>query len=141
VCGSRSLVEWLANRARPYVFSTAQPPPLAASASAALTIVRDEPHRRAELLATAESLRGLLREQGWHLGDSASQIVPLFVADPRRAVELSASLGEQGLLVPAIRPPSVPSGQSLARISLSHAHTAEMIARLTGALAKLAPCF
>ena len=131
VAGSRRLVEWLVNRARSYVFSTAGPAAVAAAAAAALEIVRDEPHRREGLLASARQLREGLAEQGWDVGRSASQIVPVVVGQPDRAVGLAATLGERGFFVPAIRPPTVPQGESCLRISLTCGHSAEMIAALT----------
>jgi 8-amino-7-oxononanoate synthase len=136
VAGSRPLVEWLANRARPYVFSTAPPPAAAAAAMAALEIVRDEPHRRQALLARSEALRKRLAERGWNMGGSASQIIPLMVGEPDRAVQLAAALRERGLFVPAIRPPTVPEGEACLRVSLSYGHTAEMIERLLESLGK-----
>jgi 8-amino-7-oxononanoate synthase len=137
VCGPKSLVEWLVNRARPYVFSTAPPPTTCAAAVAALDIVRHEPERRASLALRAAELRAELRAQGWPLGSSASQIIPLVVGDARKAVQLALQLREAGLLAPAIRPPSVSEGQSRLRISLSCAHTPDMIARLSAALANI----
>ena len=137
-CGTRSLVDWLANRARSYVFSTAPPAPLSAAGLAALDIVRDEPQRRRKLLATAAALRDRLRALGWSTGGSASQVIPIVLGKPGRAVRLATRLrGEQDLLVPAIRPPSVPDGESLLRISLSAAHTDDMIERLIAGLAML----
>lgn len=135
VSGSRRLIDWLANCARSYVFSTASPPAVAAAALAALDIVRDEPQRRETLLQRAVNLRESLMAQGWQIGPSASQIIPLIVGDSARAVALSAALREQGLLVPAIRPPSVPVGQARLRLSLSAGHSDEMIARLERTLA------
>ena len=136
VAGSRSLIEWLVNRARPYVFSTAGPPAAAAAALAAVDIIRDEPHRRQGLLATAEALRKNLPEQGWNVGNSASQIIPLVVAAPDRAVRLAAALRERGLFVPAIRPPTVPEGEACLRISLTYGHTPEMVRQLLESLAE-----
>ena len=130
VAGSRRLIEWLVNRARPYIFSTAAPAAICAAGIAALDIVGAEPQRRRELLASAQTLRAALAGQGWNVGQSASQIIPLLVGDPDRAVALSARLLDRGLLVPAIRPPTVPQGEACLRISLSYGHTAEMIARL-----------
>jgi 8-amino-7-oxononanoate synthase len=135
VAGSRSLVEWLLNRARSYVFSTAAPAATAAAAIAALDVVRDEPQRRTELLAQAESLRRQLAAQGWNVGRSASQIIPLIIGEPARAMAMAASLREQDIFVPAIRPPTVPEGESCLRISLTCGHTPEMIAALSDALA------
>jgi len=134
--GSGLLVEWLVNRARPYVFSTAGPAAAAAAAMVALDIVRDEPERRRRLLARAEQLRARLRAQGWNLGRSASQIIPVVVGEPPRAVALSAVLGDRGLFVPAIRPPTVPKGEACLRISLTASHTSEMVDALVSALAQ-----
>jgi 8-amino-7-oxononanoate synthase len=137
VCGRQSLIDWLANRARTYVFSTAQPPATAAAAIAALDIVKQEPHRRQQLLASAAALRSRLKEQGWNIGHSESQIIPLITGDAKRAMELAAALRDAGFFIPAIRPPSVPVGESLVRLSLCYHHTAEIIDALTTALARL----
>ena len=134
VVGTRSLVHWLANRARSYVFSTAQPAAISAAALAALEIIDEEPWRRTQLLEAAKRLRAELQNCGWNTGRSASQIIPLVVGDPARAVELSGMLRDRGYWVPAIRPPSVPPGESLLRLSLTAAHTPEMIAGLLDAL-------
>jgi 8-amino-7-oxononanoate synthase len=139
VCGSRQLIDWLVNRARPYVFSTGLAPPLAAAATAALDVVDSEPWRGAELLARAADLRARLAQRGWSTGESESQIIPLVAGEAARAVDWARRLRDCGLLVPAIRPPSVVPGQSLLRISLSWGHTPEMIARLVAALDMLAP--
>lgn len=130
VAGSRALVDWLTNRARSYVFSTASPPAASAASLAALRIVADEPWRRTELLSKAQRLRDRLRGEGWNVGDSSSQILPVFIGDPGATMELSAKLRNLGLWVPGIRPPSVPPGESLLRISLSFGHTDEMLDRL-----------
>ncbi len=134
VCGSQALIDWLVNSARPYVFSTALAPPIAAAASAALDIVRNEPWRRVELLQRAAGLKAKLLERGWQIGCSASQIIPLAAGSPEQAIEWSRRLRAAGILVPAIRPPSVPEGQSLLRVSLSWEHSVEMIERLLVAL-------
>lgn len=134
VTGSRPLIEWMVNRARPYGFSTAAPAAVAAAGLAALDIVRDEPHRRVELLTRAAELRRRLKDHGWNLGASASQIIPLIVGQPQRALELSAALRQRGLFVPAIRPPAVPEGESCLRISLTYSHTPEMVEKLVDGL-------
>jgi 8-amino-7-oxononanoate synthase len=137
VCGRRSLIDWLSNRARPYIFSTAQPAAASAAALAALEIVRQEPYRRRELLERATYLRSRLNEQGWNTGSSTSQIIPLIVGDPNRTMQMSKRLREAGFFVPGIRPPSVPDDQSLLRLSLCHHHTPEMIDNLLVQLARL----
>lgn len=139
VCGPARVIQWLANRARTYVFSTAAPPAIAAAALVALRIVADEPHRRRELLERAARLRERLQDEGWNIGPSASQIIPLIVGDADAAMALAESLRDRGYFVPGIRPPTVPRGQSLLRISLCWHHTPEMIDGLAEALAQLRP--
>jgi 8-amino-7-oxononanoate synthase len=138
VCGRRSLIDWLVNRARPYIFSTAPPAAACAAASAALRIVREEPQRRVQLLDRAARLRGGLARQGWNVDCSVSQIIPLVVGEPARALQLAEELARRGFYVPAIRPPSVAPGQSRLRIGLSAAHDDAAIEALLNALAQLA---
>lgn len=139
VAGSQTLIDWLVNRARPYVFSTAMPPPIAAAAREAIEIVRADAEPRRLLLERASALRRRLVEQGWNVGPSASQIVPVCVGDPASAVTLAASLLEQGFFVPAVRPPTVPEGESCLRISLTVGHEEPVIERLLAALAASRP--
>jgi 8-amino-7-oxononanoate synthase len=139
VVGRQSLIDWLANRARTYVFSTAQPAATSAAAIAALDIVRSEPQRREQLLTRAAALRAQLIEQGWNTLGSESQIIPLVVGDPDRTMQFAERLREAGFFVPGIRPPSVPEGESLLRLSLSYHHTDEMTDALLKELAKLNP--
>jgi 8-amino-7-oxononanoate synthase len=138
VCGSRRLVAFLVNHARPYIFSTALAPPAAAAARAALRVIIDEPERREGLGRLAEHLRCELRALGWDVGGSRCQIVPVLVGDSRRAVALARRLEGEGLLVPAIRPPSVPAGTSRLRISLTAGHTAADVEKLVAALRDVA---
>jgi 8-amino-7-oxononanoate synthase len=137
VCGRQSLIDWLANRARPYVFSTAQPAATSAAAIAALDVVASEPHRRRELLERATDLRLRLSEQGWNTGKSQSQIIPLYLGDPDRTMQLATKLREAGYFIPGIRPPTVPEGESLLRLSLCHHHTPAMIDALADTLSKI----
>jgi 8-amino-7-oxononanoate synthase len=134
VVGSRMLCDWLINRARPYIFSTASPPAIAAASIAALDIVEQEPQRRQLLLSRAADLRACLADCGWDIGRSQSQIIPVIVGQPERAIHLSATLRRRGLFVPAIRPPTVPDGQCCLRISLTHGHTAAMVESLVEGL-------
>lgn len=122
VSGSRRLIRWLINRARPYIFSTALAPPTAAAARAAVGIVQDESWRRRHVLDLAALLGGTV------------PIVPLIVGSAAAAVRLSKQLQRDGLLVPAIRPPSVPEGTARLRISLTAGHTSEDVAALWDSL-------
>lgn len=136
VTGAPEVVEWLMQRARPYVFSTALPPAAAAAATASLAIVAGEPGRVARLHAHVHAFREILSARGIATA-SPTAIQPVIVGDPARAVELSAMLRERGHLVPAIRPPTVPEGTSRLRVSLSAAHSAEQVERLAEGLVRL----
>lgn len=137
VVGSQALIDYLVNRSRPYVFSTAAPAANSAAMLAALKIVQAEPERRQKLMESAEFLRDALRGQGWSLGDSHSQIIPVIVGTETLAMDLSAKLFERGMLVPGIRPPSVPDGECLLRISLSSGHTRQHLDTLVEAFGQL----
>jgi 8-amino-7-oxononanoate synthase len=140
VAGSQRLIDWLANRARPYVFSTAAPPAIAAAAIAALGIFEREPERRQKVLHLAEHLRTLLIQENLIQPTSLSQIVPVILGEPARAVAVAAALRQQGFFVPAIRPPSVPENQSLLRISLTSRHTESHVNDLVTALKNALHC-
>ena len=135
VSGSQRLIDWLVNRARPYIFSTASIPANSAAAIAALDIVHREGYRRRYVVQRASLLRRRLEALGFDTGPSASQIIPIFVGESSRALALSAELRRRGLLVPAIRPPTVPEGSACLRISLGFSHTVEMIDHLVESLA------
>lgn len=137
VAGRRLLIDWLSNRARSYVFSTAPPEAMAAAALEALRIVREEPHRRRALLEHAAWLRERLRADGWNVGAGDSQIIPVIIGAPQPTMRFAAALRELGFLVPGIRPPSVPEGESLLRISLSYAHSRRRVESLASALRDL----
>jgi len=129
VAASRSWVELLVNRARPFIFTTATTPADTAAALAALTIV--DSHEGAALVRRLRDRVNTVRP------GHRSPIVPIVLGDERAALEASARLLHRGLLVPAIRPPAVPPGTSRLRIALSAAHTDEQLGRLTAALDEL----
>jgi len=134
VAGSQRLIDWLTNRARPLIYSTAFPAAIAVAAAKGIEMVQAEPERRERLLANAARLREELGRRGFHIGTTETQIIPVILGDPKQATTAAARLREQGIYVPAIRPPSVPEGQSVLRISLSYLHTAEQLAQLLAAL-------
>lgn len=135
VAGDADLVEWLMQRARTYVFSTALPPAAAAVATAALALVEADPSIVRALHARIGEFRRACEAQGV-AARSATAIQPVIVGDSARAVALSARLREAGLLVPAIRPPTVPQGTARLRISLSAVHTRVQVETLVSALAQ-----
>ena len=137
VCGQQKLIDWLTHRARSYVFSTSPPVAVVAAAATALEIVKQEPERRTVLLKRGDALRATLRNMGFNTGNSESHIVPIFIGSTDRAMDLSRQLLEAGFFVPAIRPPSVPDGECLLRVSLSCGHAPETIKALTETLSQL----
>jgi 8-amino-7-oxononanoate synthase len=134
VVGSRTLVRWLVNHARPYIFSTALAPPAAGAAREAIAIVRGEPQRRRRLLEGAAWLREELRSLGYDVGPSATHIIPVIMGSADDAVLLSQRLQSHGVLAPAMRPPSVPEGTARLRLSLCAGHTQADLERLRDAL-------
>jgi 8-amino-7-oxononanoate synthase len=135
VYGSSTLAQYLINRARSFIFSTAMLPAQAAAAREGLRIARAEPGRRDRVLSNARALRSALRAAGLEpLGDDASHIVPVHVGSAERAAQIGAALRERRVLVGAVRPPTVPPGTSRIRIALSAAHTAAHISTLVEAL-------
>lgn len=138
VCGRRPLIEWLVNCARTYIFSTALPPSVAAASVAAIDLIDRQPLPRNELLIRAARLRESLTAQGWNVGSSASQILPVIVGEAGSALQLSQRLADRGIWAPAIRPPSVSENASRLRLSLCYGHDDRMIEALLRALAEIA---
>ncbi|HRF29624.1 MAG TPA: 8-amino-7-oxononanoate synthase [Azonexus sp.] len=136
VAGSAIAIDYLLNKGRSYIFTTAAPPAIACALSKSLQIIRNGDALRANLMARIAQLREGLA--GKPLLPSATAIQPYIVGDNEAAVALSKALWERGLWVPAIRPPTVPKGTARLRISVSAAHTAGDIDHLLSALKELA---
>jgi len=128
VAGDRRLIDFLHNRARSFIYSTAMPPPVLGAIAAALDIVTQEPERRRYLLTEAERFRHTLTQAGFDILGSETQIVPVLAGENARALRLAAQLRQRGLMAVALRPPTVPPGRSRVRFSLSAAHTPEDLA-------------
>jgi len=136
VVGSRTLIEWLWNRARTQVFSTALSPASCAAASMALETIAARPELQADLHLRSEQLRRELRAGGvTPLEGSTGPIVPVLVGDAGRTMQIARSLEAAGFLVGAIRPPTVPRGAARLRISVSAVHTPEDVRALAAAVA------
>lgn len=135
VAGSEALIEFLIQRARTWVFSTAPPPAIAAAARRALRILREEPEHRQRLTANIARLRTGAAQLGIPLSPSLTAIQPLVIGEAAQAMALSRRLYERGYWVAAIRPPTVPAGTSRLRITLSAAHTEAQIDGLLEAVA------
>ncbi|MDR2874405.1 MAG: 8-amino-7-oxononanoate synthase [Methylobacillus sp.] len=134
VAGEPELIATLIQKARAYIYTTASPPALAAALLAALPIMRDEAERRTHLRHLAEIFRAELRLKKWQPAPSATPIQPIIIGSSEEALRASKKLRARGILVPAIRPPTVPQGTARLRITLSAAHTADDVRRLIAAL-------
>ena len=135
VAGSHDLIEYLIQTARTWIFTTAQPPAVAAATLASLQIVQHEPERRAHLRALIRQFREGAMQLGLPLMDSATAIQPILIGSSAQAVALSRQLEAQGIWVAAIRPPTVPQHTARLRVTLSAAHTVADVERLLAALA------
>jgi 8-amino-7-oxononanoate synthase len=134
VAGDTSLIETLIQRARSYIYTTATPPLVAYALLKSLGVIASEGWRRDSLINRIIQLKQLLKTKQGKLLPSDTAIQPLIVGGNHAAMSLSTKLEAQGILVPAIRPPTVPQGSARLRISLSAAHTAEDIRLLVAAL-------
>ena len=140
VAGSARLREWLLNRARTFVYTTASPPAQAAAAAEAVRIARAEPWRRARLRENAARIRAGLAEIGRPApGAKDGHIVPVVLGGAEETVRTGAALRARGCLVGAVRPPTVPPGGSRLRITASAAHSPEQVERLLEALRRELP--
>ncbi|HEV2622490.1 MAG TPA: 8-amino-7-oxononanoate synthase [Frateuria sp.] len=137
VTGPAPLIEGLIQFARTYVYTTAMPPALAAAALAAVRLARTDGWRRDRLAALIARFRDGATQLGLPLAASDTPIQPLLLGDAASALAAAKALEARGLLVGAIRPPTVPAGQARLRITLSAAHEEEHVDRLLDALAAL----
>lgn len=139
VAGSAELVEALIQFARPYIYTTSLSPALAVATSASLAIVREESWRRDRLQALINRFRAGAAVLGLSLMPSETPIQPLLAGSAEDALAWSAALAEQGILVSAIRPPTVPQGTARLRVTFSAMHELQEVDRLLDALARTRP--
>jgi len=139
ICGSRVLIDYLVNRARTFVFSTAPVPAAAAAATAAIHLIESDEGqmRRNQLWARVDQVKNGLVAAGFVLPPVRSAIIPWVIGDETRAVAAAAALREQGVFVPAIRYPTVARGQARLRLTVSAAHAAADVSQLVAALSNL----
>jgi 8-amino-7-oxononanoate synthase len=137
VCGPASIMDYLINKSRPFIYSTAPPPMLAAALIRALELVDEEPERREKLRACVSFANEKLKaEAGGTLRFSGSQIIPVILRTEKRALAAAAELQEAGFDIRAIRPPTVPQGSSRLRISINATHAEDDITELSKALGR-----
>ncbi|SHF73842.1 8-amino-7-oxononanoate synthase [Microbulbifer donghaiensis] len=135
VAGSRELIDYLVQFARPYIYTTGMPPAVAAGALAALEVMQREPERSARLQRNIGFFRKRAAQLRLPLVESASPIQPLLLGDEAAVMAIAAELQQRGFLVGAIRPPTVPEGTARLRITLSANHSEAQIDQLLTALA------
>ena len=138
VAGSATVVEWLLQRARTYIFTTGSSPIIACALLASLDLIEHGDERRAHLQGLTTQLRDGLDNTRWQLVPSPTAIQPIIIGGNHEALRVANALFERGLWVPAIRPPTVPKGTARLRVSLTAAHTNEQVEQLVLALRELA---
>jgi 8-amino-7-oxononanoate synthase len=138
VAGDRQLIDYLHNRARAFIYSTALSPPVLGAIAAALQAVAQEPWRGAALLAQAQRFRQFLEAAGLDTLGSESQIVPVLVGDNARTLAFAAALRDAGFMAVALRPPTVPPGKARVRFSLSAAHSPQDLEEAVATIISLA---
>ena len=137
IAGNRGLIDYLANKARSFIFSTALAPATVAVSLRALEIVQAEPRLRQSLIANSAWFREKLREIGFEIMDFPTPIISIVLGPPDLTVNFSNRLMEKNIFVSAIRPPTVPQGTSRLRINLMATHTADDLAPVIDSMASI----
>jgi glycine C-acetyltransferase/8-amino-7-oxononanoate synthase len=125
VAGSQSLIDFLINRARGFIFTTGLPPGTLAAASAAIDLIRSNSELRQRLFANVHTLKTGLSEAGFQLLPNETHILPLILGEAKRTTQFAEALLNEGVFAPGIRPPTVPRGTSRLRITPTASHTRE----------------
>jgi 8-amino-7-oxononanoate synthase len=141
VAAQPEIIETLVQRARSYIYTTASPPMLSHALLKSLELIESEEWRRTKLAQLIACLKGELQSLRWKLLPSSTPIQPLIIGQTDAAVKVSEALRERNILVPAIRPPTVPQGSARLRLSLSASHSAEDVAQLAAVLKELSDSF
>lgn len=127
VAGSRPLIDFLINKSKTFIFTTALPPAVAAGALAAFDLLEEEPHRLERLWENRNYYAAGLKSLGFDTLNSETPIIPILIGDDRLAMNVSQRLLEAGVFAPAIRPPTVPKGTSRIRTTITASHMREDI--------------
>lgn len=137
IAGTGSLKEYLINTSKAFIYTTAQPPAIAAATTTALQIIQKEPERRERLWENRNYLYSELKNMGFQFTDTQSPILPIIVKSPETALQMSRALYKTGIYVPAIRPPTVPKDSSRLRITVSSNHRKEQLLEVVETIRKI----
>jgi 8-amino-7-oxononanoate synthase len=137
VCGPKIFIEYLLNQARTFIYTTGLPPAVCGASLGAIEVLEQETSRVDKLWDNSKRIRDGLKALGYEIPRGAGPILPVVVGENEEAVKMSDRLLEEGILVVAIRPPTVPKGTARLRLSVSSAHSNEDIEKLLGAFKKL----
>jgi len=137
VAGESEIIEMLIQYARSYIYTTATPPLLSHAVLKSLALIEREEWRRKKLIQLTKCLKKELQPLRWKLLLSVTPIQPVIIGGGSEVVQISNALREQGLLIPAIRPPTIPQGSARLRISLSASHSIEDVKQLAMVLREL----
>lgn len=137
VTGENRLIDFLRQRARSFIYTTALPPAVCAASFAALRIIAGRPQLREQLWQNTEYLKSGLHKLGFDLMNSETPIIPILLGDEDKVMQAAAYLYDNGILIPGIRPPTVPKGKCRLRISLMATHTKEQLDQLLDVLRRL----
>ncbi|ATY85713.1 8-amino-7-oxononanoate synthase [Kyrpidia spormannii] len=130
VAGAKAVIDYLINRARPFIFSTAPSPAAVGAALVAVEIMEQEQWRRDHLRALVSRLRTGLRERGWRVPEGSTPIIPVIIGEVGETLRLAARLDDAGIFAPAIRPPTVPPESCRIRLTVTAAHRMEDVDRI-----------
>lgn len=137
VCGDLDLINYLRNKARPFIYTTALPPSVCAASIAGLEIIKDEPKLKERLWINIRYLRKCLSEAGINVKGSQGPIIPIIIGEAEKTIKIAKFLESRKILVPAIRPPTVPNESSRLRLTIMSSHTIQEIDMLVDALLEI----
>lgn len=134
VCGNKMLIEYFINKSRSFIFTTALPPSVCAVSSKAIEIVQTHKALRHRLQSNIAYLRNGLKRLGFNISDDPTPIIPIIIGNADKTMRISSLLFKKGIFVSGIRPPSVPEGTSRLRLTVTAAHTREMLEKVIEAM-------
>jgi len=141
VCGDEDLISFLRNKARSFIYTTALPPAVCAASIAGIKLIQKKPSLRKSLWNNIRYLKDKLTLLSFNVVTSESPIIPILIGDADKAVGVSRILYDKGILIPAIRPPTVPANSSRLRMTVMTTHTKENLNKLLDVLSNVQHMF